>query len=107
MGNSMTIRSACITLTCFGFLGYFAYHLFVGNHGLDARARLESDVKLLNTELKSLEVVRGRLDRDVALMRSGELDPDMLDERARAILNFSHPNDIVIMNKSAATGATR
>jgi len=96
----MTYRSAFITLTCFGFLGYFAYHLFAGNHGLEARARLESEVKLLNAELKGLEAVRGRLDRDVALMRADELDPDMLDERARAVLNFSHPNDIVIMNKT-------
>ncbi len=96
----MTIRNACITLTCFGFLGYFAYHLFVGNHGLEARARLESQVTVLNAELNGLEAVRGRLDRDVALMRADELDPDMLDERARAILNFSHPNDIVIMNKN-------
>ena len=102
----MTYRSVCITLTCFGFLGYFAYHLFVGNHGLDAHARLLSEVKLLDTELKGLEAVRGRLDRDVALMRADELDPDMLDERARAILNFSHPNDIVIMNKPAVTGST-
>ena len=102
----MTYRSACITLTCFGFLGYFAYHLFVGNHGLEARARLLNEVKLLDAELNSLEAVRGRFDRDVALMRADELDPDMLDERARAILNFSHPNDIVIMNKRSVTGST-
>jgi len=100
----MTYRSAFITLTCFGFLGYFAYHLFAGNHGLE---RLESEVKLLNAELKGLEAVRGRLDRDVALMRADELDPDMLDERARAVLNFSHPNDIVIMNKNPVTGSKR
>jgi cell division protein FtsB len=103
----MTYRSAGITLICFGFLGYFAYHLFVGNLGLEARARLENEVKLLNAELKGLEAVRGRLDRDVALMRADNLDPDMLDERARAVLNFSHPNDIVIMNKRPATGSTR
>ena len=103
----MTYRSAFITLICFGFLGYFAYHLFVGKHGLEARVRLESEVKLLNAELKGLEAVRGRLDRDVALMRADELDPDMLDERARAVLNFSHPNDIVIMNKNPVTGSKR
>ena len=103
----MTYRSACITLTCFGFLAYFAYHLFVGDHGLEARARLQTEVKLLDSELKGLEAVRERLDRDVALMRADKLDPDMLDERARAILNFSHPNDIVIMNKSPQRGSTR
>lgn len=97
----MSIRNACVALTCFGFLGYFAYHLFVGDHGLEARARLQTQIKSLEGELNGLQAVRERLDRDVALMRADKLDPDMLDERARMILNFSHPRDIVIMNKSA------
>ncbi len=103
----MSYRSACVTLICFGFLGYFAYHLFVGDHGLEARVRLESKVKILEGELGSLVAVRERIERDVALMRADKLDPDMLDERARAVLNFSHPNDIVIMNKHSVTGSTR
>ena len=28
-----------------------------------------------------------------------EIDPDMLDERARAILNLAHPSDLVMMNR--------
>jgi len=102
----MSIRSACVALTCFGFLGYFAYNLFVGDHGLEARARLQTQIRSLEGELSGLQAVRGRLDRDVALMRADKLDPDMLDERARMILNFSHPRDIVIMDKSS-TGAPR
>lgn len=103
----MTFQNACVTLICFGFLGYFAYHLFAGDHGLEARARLESEVKILEGELGGLVAVRQRIERDVALMRADKLDPDMLDERARAVLNFSHPNDIVIMNKPSVTGSTR
>ena len=99
----MTLRRACFPLICLGLLGYFTYHLMVGDHGLDARSRLQSQVKSVEGELKGLQAVRERLDRDVALMRAGKLDPDMLDERARIILNFSHPNDIVIMNKPSAT----
>ncbi len=98
----MSIRSAFVALTCFGLLGYFAYNLFAGDHGLEARARLQTQVKSLEGELRGLQAVRERLDRDVALMRADKLDPDMLDERARMILNFSDPNDIVIMDKPAA-----
>ena len=43
--------------------------------------------------------VRGRLERDVALLRPESLDPDMLDERARAILNLAHPDDLVMMKR--------
>lgn len=99
----MFIRRACIPLTCLGLLAYFGYHLFVGDHGLESRARVQSQVSALEGELKGLQAVRKKLERDVSLMRADKLDPDMLDERARAILNFSHPNDIVIMDKRQAT----
>lgn len=99
----MSFRKACVPLICLALMGYFAYHLFVGNHGLDARARLQMQVETLEGELKGLQAVRERLDRDVSLMRAEKLDPDMLDERARAVLNFSHPNDIVIMDKPSAS----
>ncbi|MFQ5625964.1 MAG: septum formation initiator family protein [Methyloligellaceae bacterium] len=99
----MTYRSAFVTLTCLGLLSYFAYHLFVGEHGLEARVRLQTRIKSLQGELNGLQAVRARLDRDVGLMRADKLDPDMLDERARMILNFSHPKDIVILDKPATT----
>lgn len=101
----MTFRSAFVTLICFGLLSYFAYHLFVGDHGLEARARLQTRIRSLQGELNGLRAVRERLDRDVELMRADKLDPDMLDERARKILNFSHPRDIVILDKPGAAPA--
>lgn len=95
----MTVRKALFPLICLGLMGYFSYHLIVGDHGLESRARLQAQIKSVEGELKGLQAVRERLDRDVALMRADKLDPDMLDERARTILNFSHPDEIVIMNK--------
>ncbi len=93
----MSLRAATIPFVCVSLIGYFAYHLFVGDHGLRARTRLETRISTLQGELSGLQAVRAKLDRDVALLRAEYLDPDMLDERARAILNFAHPNDIVII----------
>ncbi len=103
----MTIRKAIFPLVCLGLLGYFTYHLFVGDYGMEARTRLQTQVKTAEGELKGLQAVRERIDRDVALMRAGKLDPDMLGERARMILNFSHPDDIVIMDKPSAASPKR
>lgn len=96
-----------IPLICLALISYFGYHLVVGNHGLNSRARFEKQIHMLEGELAGLKAVRGRLERDVSLLRAERLDPDMLDERARAILNFAHPNDIVIVKPKSATAATR
>jgi cell division protein FtsB len=31
------------------------------------------------------------------LLKSDRLDPDMLDERARALLDYAHPNDLTLV----------
>jgi len=81
--------------------GYFGYHLQNGDHGLKARADLESRKDVLEGELAGLQEVKERIERDVALLRPESLDPDMLDERARAILNLAHPDDLVMMKRRA------
>ncbi len=43
--------------------------------------------------------MKGRLERDVALLRPESLDPDMLDERARAILNLAHQDDLIMLKR--------
>jgi cell division protein FtsB len=103
----MSLRKALFPAICLGLLGYFTYHLIVGDHGMDSHAQLQTQLKTVEGELKGLQAVRERLDRDVALMRADKLDPDMLDERARTILNFSHPNDIVIMDKPSTSTPKR
>ena len=81
--------------------GYFAYHLQNGDHGLKALADLERRKNVLEGEIAGLREVRLRIERDVALLEPESLDPDMLDERARAILNLAHPDDLVMMKRRA------
>ncbi len=79
--------------------GYFGYHLQNGDHGLNSRTELQRRVDVLEGELAGLSEVRQRIERDVALLRPESLDPDMLDERARAILNLAHPDDLIMMKR--------
>jgi len=81
--------------------GYFGYHLQNGDHGLKSRAQLQTRADVLAGELAGLREVRQRIERDVALLQPESLDPDMLDERARAILNLAHPDDLVMMKRRA------
>ncbi len=97
----MRLQSLLFPLLALGVGGYFVYSLQSGDHGLEARATLEKRKAVLAGELAGLQDVRKRLERDVALLRPESLDPDMLDERARAILNLAHPDDLVMLKRRA------
>jgi cell division protein FtsB len=84
-----------VLLLCLGLTAYFAHHAVYGRHGLEARSRLIERSALLEFEIKSLEAVRAKLARDVALLSPERPDPDMIDEIAREVLGFAHPDDFV------------
>jgi cell division protein FtsB len=77
-------------------IGYFGINAYTGNHGLRAKQDLDHQIAQLNVELSSLKAERTIWERRVSLLRSDRLDPDMLDERARALLDFADPNDLVL-----------
>ena len=81
------------------FVGYFAVNAFSGNHGLRAKQQLDEQVVQLTTELRAAEADRTQWQRRVSLLRSDRLDPDLLDERARAELQYMHPRDVTLILK--------
>jgi cell division protein FtsB len=91
-------RSALILLGCIAAIAYFAYHAVEGEHGLHKRGLLEQRVRLLEEELAMLTRERQRIEHDVGLItQRAQSQPDLLDEQARALLNFAHPEDIVVL----------
>jgi cell division protein FtsB len=86
-----------IPLVGIAVIGYFVYHGLHGARGFWASKQLEAEVATLEQELTDLRRERAALENHVSLLRPESLDPDMLEERARVLLNVAHPNDIVIM----------
>lgn len=82
-------------LSCLGITGYFAYHAKYGRHGLDARSKLISRSAALEFEIRGLETVRARLQRDIALLAADRPDADLVEEIARDVLGLVHPGDHV------------
>jgi cell division protein FtsB len=78
-------------------IGYFWFHAFSGQRGLHAKHEIDQQLHELTAELDRLKAEKGLWERKVALLRSDGIDPDMLDERARALLNVAHPNDVILM----------
>jgi cell division protein FtsB len=78
-------------------IGYFGMNAFSGNRGLKAKQDIDQQVAELSTELARLKLERSQWERRIALLKSNGLDPDMVDERARALLDYSHPHDLTMM----------
>ena len=78
-------------------IGYFGVNAFSGNRGLKAKQDIDQQIAALSAELSRLQGERMQWERRVALIKSNGLDPDMLDERARELLDYAHPNDLTLM----------
>ena len=80
-------------------IGYFGVNAYTGNHGLRAKQDLDQHFAELSDELARLKKERSEWQRKVALLKSESIDPDMLDERARAVLNYLEPREITLIVK--------
>lgn len=79
------------------FIGYFGVNAFTGNHGLRAQQDLDAQMSSMQQELEQVKAERSVWERRVALLRSDKIDPDMLDERARALLGLVDPRDLTLL----------
>ena len=77
-------------------VGYFGVNAYTGRYGLNARLELDQEIVALTAELVRLKRERADSEHRISLLRPDRLDPDMLDERARVLLQFSRKDDIII-----------
>jgi cell division protein FtsB len=76
--------------------GYLAYHVMHGDRGVFAYIHLKQEIVRAAEALAETDATRQAWERRVALLRSASLDPDLLDERARLMLNAARPGEVVI-----------
>jgi cell division protein FtsB len=81
------------------FIGYFGVNAYTGKNGINARQELDQQIADLAGEVERVKAERARWERRVALLKADRIDPDMLDERARQILNYLDPHEVTIMVK--------
>ena len=78
-------------------VGYFSFHVVQGDRGLLAWWKIKQRVAIAKQSLAVSQAQRQTMERRVRLLEPGSLDPDMLEERARLMLNYGHVDDIVIL----------
>ncbi|MCB5176034.1 MULTISPECIES: FtsB family cell division protein [Microvirga] len=78
-------------------VGYFVHHAHSGARGIEARQQYEAQAEELTRELDAVKTERADWERRIALLRSDQIDRDLLEERARVMLGRVHRNDLVII----------
>jgi cell division protein FtsB len=81
------------------FIGYFGVNAYTGKNGINARQELDQQISELANEVARVKAERERWERRVALLKADRIDPDMLDERARQLLNYLDPHEVTIVVK--------
>ena len=81
----------------------FVYHAIEGDRGVMAWLRISQQLSENKAALATLQGERQEVQHRVALL-SGSIDADLLDERARLMLNVAEPDDrlVVIKNPKSA-----
>ena len=78
---------------------YFGFHAFTGERGLLSSTQRDATLAAKSKELADLRAQRRDLEARAKLLRDSSLSADLLEERARSLLGFGHPNDYVVRVK--------
>ncbi|WP_158746056.1 septum formation initiator family protein [Acidisphaera sp. L21] len=90
-------KAAIPSVVLLAIAAYFGWSATQGDRGLQAYAHQQDQLRLAQLDLSRTNTDVDVWERRVSALRSTRLDPDALDERARAMLNLADPTDIVVM----------
>lgn len=77
---------------------YFGYHAINGERGLLTYRQLQKDIQIAKMQREKTAKEKAVIENRVKLLRPESIDPDMLEESARRILNMGHEGDLVIID---------
>ena len=90
-------RQLAITAALIAFQGYLGYSAVNGNFGIEGRDQMQADIADLQVTSGQLQAEIDSFRHKVALFDPKKLDPDILTEKARAMLSLSQVGDMVVM----------
>jgi cell division protein FtsB len=76
--------------------GYFGWNATQGDRGLVAYSQRQALLRQVVAEQDAAKAERDGWEMRVSGLRARHLNPDTLDERARAMLNLSEPSDVIV-----------
>ena len=81
-------------------VAYFAYHAFAGDQGLGAWTDKQTQLAEKRAVLKQLQSENAALQKDIARLTPGQVDPDLVEFLARRDLGFVYPGELVLVDRA-------
>lgn len=90
-------RPLALTLALLGFQGYLGFSAIGGQFGIENRTEILLDIDQLKAKSAALQAEIDEYRHRATLMDARRLDPDIVTERARSLLNMANADDIIVM----------
>ncbi len=90
-------RQLMITAALVAFQGYLGWSALSGNFGIEGRNAMMADIGNLNVKSGGLSAEIESYRHKISLFDPKSLDPDILTEKARALLSMAPVGDMVVM----------
>lgn len=90
-------RGLLISAALIAFQGYLGWSAIGGNFGIESQKIMKADIVDLKGQSAALQAEIDAYRHKVNLFSPHKLDPDILTERARALLSMAQVGDMVVM----------
>lgn len=90
-------RQLIVTACLLAFQGYLGWSAVSGNFGIEGRKGLMADISDLKVQSGALSAEIDLYRHKISLFDPKSLDPDVLTEKARALLSMAQVGDMVVM----------
>ena len=90
-------RHVAVALGLIAFQGYLGYSVVTGQFGIESQDVLEIEIDELAATSGALQAEIDSYRHRIDLFQTTRMDPDLVSERARALLSMAQVDDIVVM----------
>ena len=90
-------RPLALTALLLAFQGYLGFNVISGQFGIESQKQMRLDIEDLKSQSATLQAEIDAYRHRTSLFDAASLDPDILSERARALLQMAQPEDVIVM----------
>lgn len=90
-------RPLLLAASLVAFQGYLGFNVVSGQFGIESQRQMHLEIGELKAKSAALQAEIDAYRHRATLFNPQRLDPDIVSERARALLSMSQPDEIIVM----------